>query len=136
MFADQCPVIASVVIRCFRLRWIDTQCITHLAQSFGTHGVGEKPVVSNAVEPARQDVYQKAPEKLINTECECAIAITPFAPVIFPFERDVVSIARQQTTIGNGDAVCVTREVVQYRLGSVERSLGINHPVNLPRRAQ
>jgi len=87
--------------------------------------------VANPVEPAWQYVYQEAAQKFTNTQCEGAIAITSFTPVVFPFERDVVIIAGQQTAVGDSHAMGIAREIVQHRLGSVERPFGIDHPLEL-----
>ena len=68
--------------------------------------------MSDPVKPAWQNVYQKAADELMTVEGHGAVTIRSLAPIIFPLEDDVVAVGRQQPTIGDGDSVCVAREIV------------------------
>ena len=49
--------------------------------------------------------------------------------VVLPAERHLTVVKRNQTVIGDGDAMGVARQIVQYMLGAPKRRLGIDNPV-------
>ena len=62
--------------------------------------------------------------------------VGPVDAVVLPAERDAVVVGRDQTAIGDGDAVGVAREIAQHLLGPGERVLGVDHPFALAQRRQ
>src|ERR1700674_586748 len=56
--------------------------------------------------------------------------------VVLPAERHFTVAKGNQPVIGNGDAVRVARQIVQYMLGAPERRLGVDNPVLAEKCAQ
>ena len=98
---------------------------TGLSQVIVADGVGEKAVVSNAVESLWQDVDEETADELAGIEGHGFVAVSLFGPVIFPLEGDAVIILGDQAGVGDGDAMGVLGEVSQYGLGPLEGSFGI-----------
>jgi hypothetical protein len=102
----------------------------------GAGGLGQKTVVANAVEAARQDVDQEAADELVCCQRHQFVSIAAFDPIILPLEGDAAAVERDQAAVGDGDTVGVAREIGQHGLGSTERPLGIDHPFDLAQRCQ
>ena len=49
-------------------------------------------------------------------------------PIVFPLEVDLTVFDVDEAVVGDGHAMSVTAHVVEYLLGSGERTLGIDHP--------
>ncbi len=49
--------------------------------------------------------------------------------IVFPAKRDSIILERNQSMVGDGDAVRIASKVVQHMLGTAEGRLGIDHPV-------
>jgi len=49
--------------------------------------------------------------------------------IVFPAKRDSIIPERNQSMVGDGDAVRIASEIVQNMLGTAERWLGIDDPV-------
>ena len=56
--------------------------------------------------------------------------------VVFPGEADFAVGERKQPAVGHGDAVSVAAEISQHLLGSAERCLGVDHPIEAPKFAE
>jgi hypothetical protein len=49
--------------------------------------------------------------------------------IVFPEKRDPVILERNQSMVGDGDAVGIASEIVQNMLGTAQGCLGIDDPV-------
>jgi hypothetical protein len=49
--------------------------------------------------------------------------------IVFPAKQDSIILERNQSMVGDGDAVRIASEVVQNMLGTAEWWLGIDDPV-------
>ncbi|HUC30433.1 MAG TPA: hypothetical protein VMR80_12635 [Candidatus Acidoferrum sp.] len=49
--------------------------------------------------------------------------------VVFPAKRDSIILERNQSMVGDGDAVRIASEIVQNMLGTAEGWLGVDDPV-------
>jgi hypothetical protein len=49
--------------------------------------------------------------------------------IVFPAKRDPIILERNQSMVGDGDAVGIASEIVQNMLGTAEGWLGIDNPV-------
>ena len=74
---------------------------------FRPTAVGEQAIVTNAMEPARQDVRQESADELIRAKRHGLVALAAFDPVVLVFEGDAVVVHRDQAAVGDGDAVSV-----------------------------
>ena len=54
--------------------------------------------------------------------------------VVLPAERDAGVVGRDETAIGDGDTVRIAGEIAQHLLGSGERVLAVDHPLDVPQR--
>ena len=63
-------------------------------------------------------------------------AVGPVDAVVLPAEGDAVVVGRDQTAVGDGDAMGVAREIAQHLLGPRERLLAVDHPFDLAQRRQ
>ena len=67
----------------------------------------QKPIVSDAMEPFRQDVHQVAPDELVRVQRHRHVPARSVDPIILAFERDAGVIGRDEPAVGDGDAVSV-----------------------------
>jgi hypothetical protein len=56
--------------------------------------------------------------------------------VVLPAESDLAVAHGQESMIGDGDAVCVACQVVEYIFRSAERAFGVDHPLLTKERSQ
>ena len=87
--------------------------------------------MADAHESAGDGVQEEATEELRPVQRHGARSVA--VGVILVAEGDGLVIHRHQSAIGDGDAVRVTREVLENLLGSAEGRLGVDHPVALDR---
>ena len=92
--------------------------------------------MADAMETSRQDVHQEAADELVGRQCHAGVAARPFDPVVLVFEGDAGLVNGDQAAIGDGDAMGVARQIGQHRLGSAERTLGIDDPLDPAQRRQ
>jgi hypothetical protein len=76
-------------------------------------------------------VHQEAPDELVGCQRHRLVAARPLDPIVLVLEGDAVLVGGQQPAIGDRDAVGVARQVAQYFLGSGERLLRVDHPIDL-----
>jgi hypothetical protein len=60
---------------------------------------------------------------------QCHLTLLAAVSIVLPAESNAFAIERQQTVIGNGDAMRVTAEKAQYFQRSAEGRLGVHDPV-------
>jgi hypothetical protein len=80
----------------------------------GAGGIGEEPIVADAMEAVGQDVQQEPADELVRIERHDAITGPSVAPVIFPFEADTLAIEGNETGIGDGDAMGIAGEIGEH----------------------
>lgn len=90
--------------------------------------VGEQPVVTNAMEPIRQYVEQKAAHKFAGFKAHDLGLVPAGISVILPAKANVGIVDIKEAAVTDGDAVRVSREIGQDLLGSRERPLCVDHP--------
>lgn len=88
---------------------------------------GQETEVSDADEPARQNMQQEATQEFIHVESQEALLVVMSG--VSPAEGDLVIKERNQTVIGDCDTMGVGTEVAEHVLRSAEGSLAINDPV-------
>lgn len=49
--------------------------------------------------------------------------------IVFPAKRDSIVLKRNQSMVGDGDAVRIASEIVQNMLGTAEGWLGVDDPI-------
>ena len=74
-----------------------------------------------------QNVDQEAPQELIcGNRHDLLLAAVR---IVFPEKRDSIILERNQSMVGDGDAVRITGEIVQNMFRTSEGWLGVDHPV-------
>jgi len=105
--------------------------------------IGEETVITDALEAGRQGVEEKAADELVRGDRQSfrLLLFVRFAvmvsglPVevcfanIFPLKRDLPLFEREQTLIGDGDAMCVAAQIFEHWLRAAEGWFGVHHPI-------
>ena len=129
-------IIVSGIGFCF---WrIDTVIEAFMAEELpqflhllDTNVIGEQSVVTNAMKASRQYVDEKAAHELAGGQGQCLVSITPFGTIVFPLECDTAFIAGDEPAVADGDPMGISSEIREHRFRPGERTLGIDHPVDL-----
>src|SRR5580700_122132 len=102
----------------------------------GTIGAGEEPIVADAVEALGKDVHQEAPDELVWLKPHGFPAALAVDAIVLPAKRDAAVVGCDETAVRDGDAMGVTGEIAQHLLGSCERRLAVDHPLDVPQRGE
>jgi len=90
---------------------------------------GKQAIVADTMKTSGQNVDQEAADELVGGQAHCLLAITVLDPVIFPTERNGLSIGANQAAVGDRNAVRISAEIGEDGFWTTERRLGINHPL-------
>jgi hypothetical protein len=71
--------------------------------------LGEQAVVANAVQAFGQHVDEEAADELVCSERHTLVSIAALDALVLPLEGDALSVEGDQATVGDGNAVGVTR---------------------------
>src|SRR3984885_11059216 len=93
-----------------------------------TRRTGEQAVVTNAVEPAREDVKQEAADELVDAERHDLLAVRAIAAIILVAKGYAGLVEGEQPPVRDGDAMRVAREIGEHGFGSGEGWLGVDCP--------
>jgi L-aminopeptidase/D-esterase-like protein len=113
---------AAVIVRQGLRFWYGEQ-LARSRKVFRAGRLGQKSVVTNAMEALRQDVAEEAADKLTRCERHDFLARSAARTIILVVECDAVLVERKQSAIGDGNAVGIARQIGKNRLGSAERTL-------------
>src|SRR6266571_8475348 len=83
-----------------------------------TPAVGEKSEVADADQALGQNVDQEAAQELICGDRHDLLLAA--VRIVFPAKRDAVILKRNQSMVGDGDAVRIASEIVQNMVGTAE----------------
>src|SRR3974377_2023372 len=89
--------------------------------------VGQETEITDSDESLRQHMEEEAAQELHSQQGH--LTLPAAVGIVLPAESNAFAIERQQTVIGNGDAMRVTAEIAQYFQRSAEGRLGIHDPV-------
>lgn len=95
--------------------------------------VGQEAVVADADEALGKDVEQEAADELLKRKRQNS---RPPATVVLEVERDGRVIDVKQAVVRDRDAVGVAGEILEDRLGAIERWLGVDDPLGATGLAQ
>src|SRR5262245_51592502 len=87
------------------------------------------------MEALGQDVQQKAPDELVRVKPHRLPAARAVDAIILPAERDAAVIGCNEAAVRDRDTVGVTGEIAQDLFWSRERRLAVDHPLDVPQRA-
>ena len=74
--------------------------------------------MTDAMEPARQDVKQEAADELADAERHDLLAVCAVAAIILVAEGDADLVEGEQPPVRDGDAVRIPREIGEHGLGT------------------
>ena len=103
---------------------LDLKQVAHTREGLASVALGEKAVVTDAMEPVGQDVEEKAADENVRGKAHDAAA--PAAAIVLVGERDVIVVDGDKPRIGDRRAVGVAGEIGQYALGAAEWRLGVD----------
>ena len=92
--------------------------------------VGQEAKVSDADEPAGDDMEQEAANELLGVQRHHLHAVA--VGVVLPAEAHAPVVEAEEPVVGEGHAVGVAAEVLEDLLGAGEGPLGVHDPVGLP----
>lgn len=99
----------------------------------GAMAVGHKTEVADAVKAVGQCVKKEAANELVGLElhglCRAALA------VILPREGDMIVVEGDEAAVGDRDPMGIAAEISQDLGGPAERLLGVDDPIDAPRRS-
>jgi len=96
-------------------------------QQGGAPSVGEEAEVADADEALGEQVKKEATEKLIARDSHHFLLIV--VGRVPPTKGDVAFVERNQSMIGDGDAMGVAAEILQHVFGSAEGWFGVDDPI-------
>ena len=98
---------------------------------FSAAVIEQKSEVADPMKAQRQDMDKEATDKFTGRELHRFISLIGLSAVVSPLEGNAVFIATHESTVGDGHAVGIPREIGQHSLGTQEGSLGIDDPFDL-----
>ncbi len=90
--------------------------------------IGHQADVADAMEAVGHGVLDEAADELVGWQGH-ELGLTVLA-VVFPGEVDLAVGEFDETAVGDGDPVGVAAEIAEHLLGSGERRLGVDDPVD------
>src|SRR5260221_11882574 len=101
-------------------RLCNSEQLTGVCDVVGARAFGEQGVVADAVQAFWQHVGEEAADELVCGERHALVSIAALDAVVLPLEGNAVLVEGDQATVGDGNAVGVTRQIGEHRLGSTE----------------
>jgi hypothetical protein len=96
------------------------------SQRLAAVSVGKQPEVADLDEAGRQDMEQEAADELDCIELHDAAAVV--VPGVPPSETHLAVIEAEESSVGDGNPMGVSSQILQHMFGSSERRLGVDHP--------
>ncbi len=84
-------------------------------------GAAQQAIVPDAVESVGKDVDQETADEPVSGQPHDLLAIATLVAIALPLEDDGVCVGTDQAVVRYGDAVGVSAQVGQHRLGSAAR---------------
>jgi len=115
-----------VAIEAQWLGWPRPQQAAAQLNALSPAAVGEKAKVADLNKACGQHMQQKAPDEFLHLQRHRG-GLTG-AGIVLPAERHAAVLQRDQTLVGDGYPMGITRQVLQHLPGSTEWRFGIDHP--------
>ena len=100
-------LVAIIIIGSIALGLLATEQLAGACDVVGAGGLGEQAVVADAVQALGQDVDEEAADELVCCERHHLVAIGAFDPIVLVLEADSVFVERDQSAVGDSDAMSV-----------------------------
>ena len=99
-------------------------------------GVGEQPVVADAVKAGGQHMQQEAAHELVGYQRHRFVAGTTVGSVVLPVKSHAAIITRDEPAVRDRHPMGVARQIGERRFGSGEWALGVDHSLALAKRRE
>src|SRR5215471_17293135 len=103
-------------------------------QELSATPVCEEAAEADAHKAARQGVEQEPPQEFLASYSHQPLLA--LVGIVFPSEGDLTVGEVYDPVVGDGDAMCIARQVMEDMFRPSEGSLGVDHPVLTEQRAQ
>jgi hypothetical protein len=117
-----------IIVLAIRRRGRNIKQASAKRELVGAMAVGKEAVVPNAMEATRQYVEEKAADELSDPEPHHFVLVAAVFPIVLPKEADVGLIEIEQATVGDRDAMGVSRKIGQDLFGTGKGLFGIDGP--------
>ena len=105
-------------------------------QFVGAMTIGKQPVVTDTIEPVRQNMKQEAANELASGERHGLALCLSLLAVVLPAEGDLLIGEFDEPAVADSDAMGIAGQVGQHLLWPSERALGKYHPFALAKRRE
>ena len=95
-------------------RWCDRKQSAGVLEMSLAGRAGKEAVMTDPMEPARQDVEQEAADKLVGAERHDLLAVGAAAAIILVAEGDALLVEPEEPAVRDGDPVGVARQIGEY----------------------
>ena len=112
-------------------RCLAVQQFACMPERIGTLVIGEQAVMADPVEAAWMDMQEEASDELIDGQGHGCMPRVCGLAVILPLEGHAAVVAGDETAVGDGHAMGISREIGEHGVGAGEGTLGINDPLDV-----
>lgn len=131
-----CVIIDLIAVCAFEVTSWRIEQAAAQRQFVGAMTIGKQPVVTNTIEPVRQDVKQKTADELASGERHGLAFCLSLLAVVLPAEGNMLIGEFDEPAVADSDAVGIAREIGRHLLWPSERALGKDHPFALATRRE
>ena len=82
-------------------------------------GIGEQPVVADAMKAGGQHVQQEAAHELLGPQGHCFVARPAVGSIVFPTEGDAVFVRADEPGVGERHPMGVARQISEHVFGTL-----------------
>src|ERR1019366_3161500 len=131
-----CVIVDLIAVCSFEVTSWRVEQAAAQRQFVGAMTIGEQPVVTNTIEPVRQNVKQEAANELASGERHGRALCLSLLAVVLPAEGDMLIGEFDEPAVADGDAMGIAGQIGQHLLWPRERALGKDHPFALAKRRE
>jgi hypothetical protein len=106
---------ASAVMSIASTRCFGEQELTYPRQVLLASGIGDQPIVTDAMESAGQHVQQETTHELVGIERHGLVARTSLDAIILPAEGDTALVQANESPVGDSHPVGIAGQIRQHR---------------------
>ena len=96
-------------------------------QQSGTSPVGEEAEVANAHEGFRKHMQKEAAQEFIDSKSQQLLFVVVSG--VAPTESDFAVRKGNQAVVGDGHAMGIASQILEYKLWATEGAFRIDHPI-------
>ena len=131
-----CVIIALIAVCSLEVTSWRIEQAAAQRQFVGAMTIGKQPVVTDTIEPVRQNMKQEAANELASGECHGLALCLSLLVVVLPAKADMLISEFDEPTVADGDTMGIAGQISQHLLWPSERALGKHHPFALAKRRE